>query len=328
MNLGTPEAPATPQVRQYLNEFLMDPEVIDLPWLLRRLLVSGVILPFRPKKTAEAYAAIWTSAGSPLLINTRALADGMAACFPGPVRFAMRYGNPPMSVAIGELAALTDRVLIAPLYPHYARSTTQTTLDHASRIVRKLGLRLELCPLPAFFDQTGYIEHIAATIRPHLAGSDRLLLSYHGLPERHIKKADPTAGHCLAQPNCCEMESVAHLSCYRHQVRVTSRLVAKRLGLQAGSWQLGFQSRLGRAPWLKPYTDELLRQLPTQGVRRLIVACPAFVVDNLETLEEINIRGRRIFLDAGGEDFVYVPCLNDDPAWIETLGGLCRAALV
>lgn len=323
VNLGSPDSPDTPALRRYLNEFLMDSRVIDLPWPLRRLIVSAFILPRRPRQSAEAYASIWTDAGSPLKMHTEQLASLLAHQTGRRIGWAMRYGQPSIEQALVQLAEEGfSHVTVAPLYPHWAMSTTETSLVEAQRVVRARGLSLRLDALGPFHDHPGYINELAASAREKLQPDDHLLFSYHGLPERHLIKCDPTGTHCLQRPDCCEVQSPAHAVCYRHQVRVTSRLVAAELGLADDQWQQSFQSRLGRAKWLEPYTDQVLAALPGQGVRNLAVMCPAFVADNLETLEEIGMQGRETFLAAGGERFTLIPCLNERPGWVEVLAGL------
>lgn len=325
VNLGTPASTRVADVRAYLGEFLTDPYVIDLPWVLRQLIVRAFILPTRPRRSAEAYASIWNAAGpgtgSPLLHYSLKLLDALRTRLPAtPCELAMRYGEPGLDRGI---AALIDRgsteLLLICLYPQHADSTRETTI-RAVRERLPAGIRLNV--QPPFYDDPAYLDAQAETIRRHLpARWDHLLLSYHGLPERHLTRADPTGSHCLATPTCCETASAAHATCYRHQVRVTSRALAQRLGLADGQWSESYQSRLGRLPWLAPYTDEVLRALPGRGIRHLAVACPAFVADNLETLEEIGITGRQQFLAAGGESFTLIPCLNDDPSWVDVLAG-------
>ncbi len=330
VNLGTPASCTTADVRRYLNEFLMDPYVLDVPWALRRLIVSGFILPFRPKRSAEAYAAIWDQAGagtgSPLLHYSRNLETAARLQLNMPCELAMRYGEPGLEAGIDALAAQgVSDLLLVPLYPQYADSTCTTTIDAVQKII---GSRMRLQVLPPFYARPDYIGALAATVREHQQqGWDHLLLSYHGLPERHITRADPTGNHCLQHADCCRTPSPAHATCYRHQCLRTSELLAQALGLDAPHYTVSFQSRLGRLPWLQPYTDQTLASLPARGVTRLAVACPAFVADNLETLEEIGLQGRETFLEAGGESYTLIPCLNDRPDWIAALSGWCREAL-
>lgn len=320
VNLGSPDSPDEADVRRYLDEFLMDPRVIDLPWPLRRFLVSAFILPKRPKASGEAYASIWRDDGSPLKVATRELAEALDARLDVPVRWAMRYGSPSIE---SELVALAEsgirRVNFVALYPHWAMSTTETSIVEAERVIRRHRLDLVLEPFPPFYDEPAYIAELAASAREHLHADDHLLFSYHGLPERQIRKCDPTHSHCLQRPDCCRVDSPAHARCYRHQVYVTSEKVAEALQLPADRWEVSFQSRLGGAKWIEPYTDVTLAQLPGRGVTKLAVMCPAFVADNLETLEEIGIQGRDTFMAAGGERFTLIPCLDSRPGWVDVL---------
>ena len=330
VNLGTPASCSTADVRRYLGEFLMDPYVLDVPWALRRTIVSGFILPFRPARSAEAYSKIWDAAGpgtgSPLLHYSLRLADAARAALNVPLELAMRYGQPSLSSGLDRLAAQgVEELLLVPLYPQFADSTVSTTVKAVQRLA---GGRMKLHMLPPFFAREGYREALAASVREHLPERwDHLLLSYHGLPERHITRADPTGKHCLRSRDCCTAPSPAHATCYRHQCFRTSELLAQALRLADDRYSVSFQSRLGRLPWLTPYTDQTLAALPAKGVRRLVVACPAFVADNLETLEEIGLTGRRTFLEAGGETFSLVPCLNDRPDWVAALAAWCRGIL-
>lgn len=330
VNLGTPASCETDAVRRYLNEFLMDPYVLDVPWPLRRLIVSGFILPFRPRRSAEAYSAIWDQAGpgtgSPLLHYSRNLAAAVRERLPLPCELAMRYGEPSLAGAVHRLAEqqITE-LLLVPLYPQYADSTCTTTIRAVEKLV---GERMHVTVLPPFYARTDYVSALAATVHEQLPDHwDHLLLSYHGLPERHITRADPTGNHCLQSPDCCSIPSPAHATCYRHQCFRTSELLAEALEIDAGRYTVSFQSRLGRLPWLQPYTDQTLASLPARGVKRLVVACPAFVADNLETLEEIGLQGRETFLEAGGDSYHLVPCLNDRADWVTALSDWCREAL-
>ncbi len=320
LNLGTPDAPTTSAVRRYLNEFLMDPHVITLPWPLRRLLVSAFVLPFRPSRTARAYQAIWTDAGSPLLCQTRQLTERLASSLDMPCEFAMRYGSPDITAALTRLSQAGCRELLAiPLFPQHADSTRSTAIK---AVRKRLPQDMTLAVLPPFYQRRAYIESQALVIERHLPDPfDHLLLSYHGLPLQHLKRADPTGSHCLASAECCDQASPAHATCYRHQCYATSHALAARLRLAPEQVSVSFQSRLGSTPWISPYTDQVLTQLPERDVRHLAVACPAFVADNLETLEEIGIRGRAAFLAAGGASFTLIPCLNDMPEWVQALAG-------
>lgn len=327
VNLGSPASTAVADVRRYLNQFLMDPYVIDLPWPLRRLIVAMILIK-RPAASAEAYRSIWWEDGSPLVVLSRRLQAKMAEQWKsGPVELAMRYGEPSIDSALRRLEkAGVRRVTLAPLYPQFADSTVTTVVEEARRVLRSRDTGLEMDVLPPFYDQPEYLAALAESARPYLnQGFDHLLLSYHGLPERHLHKSDPTGSHCLKGADCCQRATGAVLdSCYRAQCLRTSSGFAEHAGLSAEQWSVSFQSRLGRAKWIEPYTEVTLDALAKRGVKKLLVMCPAFVADCIETLEEIGDRGREQFRAAGGEDLVLVPCLNDHPQWVEALVKLCE----
>jgi len=327
VNLGSPTSTSIPDVRRYLGEFLMDPFVIDSPWPIRKIVVAGFILPFRPKRTAHAYERIWEATGSPLLRHSRELRDALAQRVKSPIELAMRYGVPSIAEAVRRLLdAGVGEIVLVPLYPHHADSTRTTTIVAVRKVLARLGSTVGVTVVPPFYADPAYLDVLAGSIERAMPDDTQLLLfSYHGLPERHITAADPTGNHCLRSPDCCERPSPAHATCYRHQVFETSRGVASRLNLTPERWRVSFQSRLGRLPWLTPYTDQMLDRLPGEGIERLTVACPAFVADNLETLEEIGLTGRERFLAAGGKRFTLVPCLNADPAWADVLAKWCVA---
>ncbi len=328
VNLGSPASTSVADVRTYLGEFLMDPCVIDLPAPFRSLVVKGFILPFRPKHSAEAYASIWWDEGSPLIVISERLLSAIREKVAVPVSLGMRYGEPSIRRAMDELAGEGVRdVLLVPLYPHYAMATVKTVVDEAKAVIDRHHPDMHLRVLPPFYADPDYIDALATSVTPYLEnGFDHLLLSYHGVPERHVKKTDPTGNHCLVNDGCCESASKAHETCYRHQVFESSHALIGRLGIGDRHWSVSFQSRLGMDAWLKPATSDELVRLAHSGVKRLVVMCPAFVSDCLETLEELGIRGREAFLQAGGEKFTLVPCLNDQPAWIETLCNYCLHA--
>ena len=298
----------------------MDPYVLDVPWPIRKLIVSAFILPFRPKNSAEAYAKIWTEQGSPLLTLSQALADACGSQLAAPVALSMRYGKPDIQAGIDALIqAGVEHIQVVPLYPHFADSTVKTCVELAGQLMPAGVSHSVLSP---FYDHPTYIQALARSVTDHLVQPwDHLLLSYHGLPERHLQRADPTGSHCLQGEDCCAKvpASQAHATCYRHHVMMTSTALAQALNLTADQYTVAFQSRLGRLPWLQPYTDQTLSELPKQGIKHLAVACPAFIVDNLETLEEIGLQGRQTFLQAGGETFQLVPCLNQRPDWVDAL---------
>jgi protoporphyrin/coproporphyrin ferrochelatase len=322
MNLGSPASTEVKDVRSYLNEFLMDAKVIDKPWLLRALLVKGIIVPFRAPKTAEAYKTIWTNEGSPLMALTRKLQHAVQQQVKTPVTIAMRYGSPSPDAAFQELLKQEpelEEVLLVPLYPHYAMSSFETAVDYAKEIHRKKKYKFSLTVVPPYYQNRQYLEALADSIKPYLGNDyDHILFSYHGIPERHIRKSDVTGSHCLNSPNCCEVPSAAHAYCYRHQIKVTTRKVTAMLNIPAEKWSISFQSRLGKG-WLQPFTDVVLEELPAKGIKKLLILCPAFVSDCLETLEEIEERGKESFLNAGGKSYQMIPCLNTNPLWVKTV---------
>ena len=329
VNLGSPKSTSVADVRSYLNQFLMDPYVIDLPWPVRRLLVSLILIK-RPEQSAHAYASIWWDEGSPLVVLSRRLQQQMTAQWThGPVELAMRYGEPSIENVLTRLAAQGIRkVTLAPLYPQFADSTVTTVIEEAKRAVHDKKLDLQFAILQPFYDQPEYLDALAASARRYVEQDyDHLLLSFHGLPERHLTKLDPTGQHCFKDADCCKNASAEVLkTCYRAQCFSVARDFAERLGLPEGKWSVAFQSRLGRAKWIEPYTEARLEALAKQGVKKLLVMCPAFVADCIETLEEIGDRGLEQFREAGGEELVLVPCLNDDPQWAAALNTLCERA--
>jgi len=323
MNLGSPDSTDVKDVRRYLDEFLMDERVIDYPYLFRLLLVKGIIVPFRAPKSAEAYKSIWTSEGSPLIVFTKQLQEALQKQVTEPVEIAMRYGNPAPKQAYDNLLKKIhglEEVVLMPLYPHYAMSSYETAVEFMKEVHRKNKYSFKLTTIAPYYNNEEYIHALAQSIRPYLQNDfDRLLFSYHGVPERHIFKGDITGSHCLKSPNCCVVASPAHKYCYRHQCFKTTDLVTNELRIPKEKFELSFQSRLGRDKWLTPYTAQRLSELPREGARKLLVACPAFVSDCLETLEEIAGQGKEIFLHAGGESFTMIPCLNTHPLWVNAI---------
>lgn len=321
MNLGSPDSTAVKDVKKYLSEFLMDERVIDMAAWKRTLLVKGIIVPFRAPKSAKAYASIWTEQGSPLIQLTRDLQKAVQEQFTEVVEINMRYGNPSTEAVLDKLhrGQSPDEIILFPLYPHYAMSSYETAERQVKDIHAAKGYSSRLVTIKPYYNQPDYIEALAASMQPYLNEAfDKILFSYHGVPERHIRKGDITGCHCL-KDNCCYDPSPAHEFCYRHQCVVTTELVVNQLGLPREKAELTFQSRLGRDPWLQPYTAQRLKELPGEGVKRLLVACPAFVSDCLETLEEIAEEGKHIFLEAGGERFTMIPCLNTHPQWVAAI---------
>jgi len=323
VNLGTPDAPRAPEVRRYLREFLSDPRVIDVPAAARFVLVNGIIAPFRAPKSAEAYQLVWTERGSPLLFHGLDLRDALRERLGDvPIELAMRYGQPAIGAGLDALRARgCDRVLVAPLYPQYASSSTGSSLEKAYGEASRRWNTPYLEALPAFYDDPRFLDAFAAVGQPVLEDlePDHVVFSYHGLPERHCTKSDESGSHCLASDDCCEAIVAANRNCYRAQCFATTRGLRERLGLDDENSSITFQSRLGRTPWIKPYTDEEIVALAKRGVKRVAVLCPAFVADCLETLEEIGLRASADFRAAGGEELRLVPSLNATPAWADGL---------
>ena len=323
MNLGSPDTTEVRDVKKYLDEFLMDRRVLDTNWLLRFMLVRVIITPVRAAQSAQAYKMIWTRDGSPLIVTSKKLKEALQTQISEPVELAMRYGNPSPEEAFDKLVRTQpdlNEVLILPLYPQYAMSSYESALAYARRIHQKKGYAFKLSAVKPFYDNPDYLDAFIEHIRPFLQQDyDHLLFSFHGIPERHLKKWEFTRDHCLQRKDCCEGQSPAHAVCYRHQCLITTNRVAGELRIPPGKFSYSFQSRLGRDPWLKPYTDFRLTEMPKEGIRKLLVICPAFVSDCLETLEEIAIRGKKSFLDSGGESFTMIPCLNTDPRWVRAL---------
>lgn len=323
MNLGSPDSTNVKDVKRYLDEFLMDGRVIDKPWLFRALLVKGIIVPFRAPKSAEAYKSIWTEKGSPLIIISEQLRTALDKEIEEPVGIAMRYGNPSPKAAFDELVQANpdlEEVIAVPMYPHYAMSSYETAVEYAKEQHKKGGYSFKLTTIKPYYDNEDYLDALCESMKPYVQGEyDQILFSYHGVPERHIYKGDITGQHCLRTPDCCDTASPAHQYCYRHQCWVTTKRVVERLQIPKEKWGFSFQSRLGRDPWLQPYTAMRLEQLPKEGVKKLLVVCPAFVSDCLETLEEIAVEGKETFLHAGGESFEMIPCLNVHPLWVNAL---------
>ena len=329
VNLGSPDSPAEGDVRRYLREFLMDGRVMDIPWLARFFVVHGIILPRRPRQSSEAYRKIWTPEGSPLIASSRRLTAALRERVGVPIELAMRYRNPSIPDALERLrAGGVSEVLLIPLFPHYAMSSYETAVERVKEVARRGG-EMRIAVVPPYYDHPEYIRALVASAAEHLAGGyDRLLFSFHGIPERHLRKSDPTGRHCLSRGDCCAVASPAHRTCYRHQCFRTAEAFVEAAGIPASKWSVAFQSRLGRAAWLRPYTDQELARLAAQGVKRLLVICPAFVTDCLETIEEIGMRGRELFVGAGGQDLIRIPCLNEHPAWLDALARMVEGFAV
>lgn len=327
VNLGSPDSPAVSDVRRYLNEFLMDGRVIDVAWPLRRLLV-GLILIKRPKESGHAYEQVWTKDGSPLVATSRTVQAELQKRLPVPVELAMRYQNPSIASAVKKLAAQgATEVFLIPLFPHYAMSSYETAVVRVQEVVKKFAPLMKLSVQAPYYEQPDYIAALVASAQDYLKDYDHLLFSYHGIPERHLRKSDVTGCHCLKVENCCEVASPAHATCYRAQCFATTRAFVKLAEVPPEKYSVSFQSRLGKDPWLKPYTDFELPRLATAGKKRMLVICPAFVSDCLETIEEIGMRGREEFISGKGEKFTRIPCMNEHPAWIKALENMAQGFL-
>lgn len=331
IQLGTPDSAEVADVRSYLREFLSDPRVIDLPAPARALLLNAVILPFRPRRSAEQYEKIWTEDGSPLTTHTQNLAREVQADLGDGYRvaFGMRYKNPPIALAVADLvAANCERIVILPLFPQYASASTGSALEEALRVLGGLWNVPEVATVGDFYDDPGFIRAVATVARPHLDAfkPDHVILSYHGLPEKQVRKSDPTGQWCLTGDSCCDLVVEANRYCYRAQCFATTRALSTKLELEPGRFSTTFQSRLAGQKWIEPYTDVELAGLHASGVRRLAVLTPSFTADCLETLEEIGIRLREQWEGLGGEDLLVVPCLNASPVWVSAVAGLVRKA--
>lgn len=328
-NLGSPDSVEVKDVRTYLDEFLMDKRVIDLPYVWRALLVKLIIIPFRAPKSAVKYSTIWTENGSPLIYISKTIQRKLADHMRIPVELCMRYANPTPVYALDKLRDENPdlkKVVLVPLYPHYAMSSYETAVEHVKQNYEQGDYPFELEVVPPFYNNSLYIEALSNSIKPYLEKDfDHILFSYHGIPKRHILKTDSTGSHCFSSENCCSVSSRTHAVCYRHQVITTTNLVASRLGLPKEKFSFSFQSRLGNDAWLQPYTTACLKKFPQLGIKKLIIVCPAFVSDCLETLEEIQVEGREDFMKAGGEDFTVIPCLNDRSDWIQTMAHLINS---
>lgn len=322
VNLGSPDSYNPKDVKKYLGEFLMDERVIDVPLWARTILVKGIILNTRPKASAAAYKKIWWKDGSPLIVISERLQEKIQKQVDIPVALAMRYGRMTIKKGLQELVDKgVDKVLIFPLYPQFAMATTETILVKAEEIRQLNFPSLKFESIPAFYNRPDYIEVLSNAIEDSLKDKEyeHLLFSYHGIPERHIRKSDITKSHCKIDKTCCETHSKTHDFCYRHQCYEVTRLVAKKLQLKPETFSTSFQSRLGFDPWLQPFTDLTIEGLAKQGIKKMAIVTPAFVSDCLETLEEIAMEGKEIFKEMGGEEFTTVACLNDNDDWATLL---------
>ena len=328
VNLGSPDSPTVPDVRRYLNEFLMDERVMDLTWPMRRFVV-GMILIKRPAESGHAYEKIWTKDGSPLVVYSKHLRAELQKRVSVPVELAMRYQNPSIESAVRKLAAKGAKdVLLIPLFPHYAMSSYETAVVRVQALAAKFAPGMKITVQPPYYDSPDFIVALVGSASEFLKQDyDHLLFSYHGIPERHLRKSDPTGCHCLKVENCCEVASPAHATCYRAQCFATTRAFVRLAGIPEGKYSVSFQSRLGKDPWLKPYTDYELVRLAQEGKKRMMVICPAFVSDCLETIEEIGMRGCEDFMKASGKEYTRIPCMNEHPLWVKALENMANSFL-
>jgi protoporphyrin/coproporphyrin ferrochelatase len=319
INLGSPDSPAVSDVRKYLREFLMDGRVLDTPWPVRFFVVNALILPSRPKASAEAYQQIWLPEGSPLVVTSKKVHANLQQRVNIPVELAMRYQNPSVRSALKSLVDQgVDELFLIPLFPHFAMSSFETAVEHVRTEINRHAPGMSLEVIAPYYADPDYIEALAASASKYLTSPyDHLLFSFHGIPERHLRKSDPTGCHCLVRENCCQTPSPAHATCYRAQCFKTMEAFVAKTGVTR--YSVAFQSRLGKEPWLQPYTDLEIERLAREGVKRMLVICPAFVADCLETIEEIGMRGRESFVKQGGEELTLIPCLNDHPLWLDAL---------
>ena len=328
INLGSPKELSKKSVRQYLRVFLSDDNVVDLPKFLQQFILRLFILPFRPKNTLEAYEKIWTKEGSPLIISTESIANKLTEKTGWNVEYAMRYEEPSIEKALHKFKENEiNKIYVISLYPHNAMATTVTTELETRNVAMNISNDFELIFTKPFFDNEEYINAMVNSIRPYVENKsyDKIIFSYHGIPKRQAKKTDETGEHCFSTSNCCEVENDGSKDCYRSHTRIASDLTAKKLGLEDDQWEIAYQSRIGPG-WLTPFTDKRLAKLPEEGKDNIAILCPSFISDCLETLEEIDIRGRETFLKAGGKKMTYIPCLNDSEDTINLLENLVRAS--
>lgn len=328
INVGTPDSPAVYDVRRYLTQFLNDKYVIDLPWFKRTLLVNGIIVPFRARNSAKLYRELWTEEGSPLIIHGQQCANDLneelGADFI--VRLAMRYQNPSIESALMELKGKIGRLMVVPLYPQYAESSTRTSIERTQKMMKRVGMDVPTTFVKHFHEHPKFLTAFANRIEEaEKERFDHVLFSFHGLPERQLVKLHASKHPC---DGCaCEQREVPDIdNCYKAQCYATVRALVQRCGLKDGDYSVGFQSRLDQK-WLKPFSDELLPKLAKQGVRRLLVVSPAFVADCLETSIEIGVEYKEIFEKAGGDELRLVESLNAEPLWVEALSDLVRAKI-
>lgn len=332
LNLGTPKSPEPEDVGEYLKEFLMDPFVIDIPFPLRWFLVHVLIVPKRKHASSELYKKVWTDRGSPLLFHTQDLLEKVRAGLQpaSAVEMCMRYGEPSIEAGLEKLrVAGVSRLCVLPLYPQYSLAATESSIQRIKEVLRQMDWKPALFFVPPFFSEPAFLDVFAAQVTEQWKEGmfDKVLFSFHGLPERQVKRTDPSGKYCVCNEQCCFTLVEQNKNCYRAQSYETARQIAKRVGLEASQYLVAFQSRLGRTPWIKPHSDMYYETLPLEGTKKLLVVSPSFVADCLETVEEISLRGRAQFLERGGEKLELVPSLNAGDAWARTVVSFYEKAL-
>lgn len=323
INLGTPEDSDVNSVKRYLGEFLMDPFVIDIPLPLRFLLVKGIILRTRPRQSAHAYQQIWTEKGSPLRYLSQALADATQSALPlQHIELGMRYGNPSIEQAVSRLKSC-DRIIVLPVFPQYSLAATESAIVAAKKAFKQANFKGDITVIESFFQHPAFIKAQSEIIQSELIKDHHLLLSYHGLPEKHLNKVADCKSTCSRLDPCPSIQA-NNQRCYRAQCYASSKAIADKLSLSDKQYSVSFQSRLGKLPWIKPYTDLHFDTLRQAGITKLAIACPSFFVDCLETLEEIGLRAKEQWLELGGESFQLIPCLNNSKAAVNCLTALIQ----
>ena len=326
LNLGSPKELTKKSVRDYLKVFLSDDYVVDIPKIIQQLIVRLFILPFRPKTTLHAYSQIWRKDGSPLIVSTHKIAEKLSKKTNSKVSVAMRYEEPSIKDALIELREEGYKnITVVPLYPHNAMATVITTQVEVMKISKEYFQDANIKFIEPFYDNPMYIDAMVKSIKPYLENKnfEKIIFSYHGIPERQARKTDKTGSHCFESEDCCEQNNLGSKDCYKSHTVKASNQIASSLGLENDAWEIAYQSRIGPG-WLKPFTDKRLASLPGEGKKSIAVVCPSFISDCLETLEEIDIRGRNTFIDAGGEDMTYIPCLNETDLTIELIQDLVK----
>ncbi len=333
VNLGTPNSTSEEDVRVYLKEFLSDPYVIDIPALFRWALLKFFILPKRPAESAEAYKKIWTKRGSPLMFHTQDYCKALEKELRILVACSMRYQNPSIKEGVRQLMeAGVGHIVAWPVFPQYSLAAYETAAVKIRAEVKALGFTGKLDLVPAVFDNPLFTGAFATVAKESTEAkgfkADHYLMSFHGVPERHCRKTVDKSYPCTKEKDCCDVLRSENINCYRAQCFASAKMIAEEMGLDRTQWTLGFQSRLGRTPWIQPYTDELLPKFAAQGIKKLAVLCPSFVSDCLETLEEIQMRAKEDFVEAGGEDLYLVPSLNASKVWVKNSAEILRADFI